>query len=220
MRWRSPRDATTSGKPGASRTAARHPDPRQGQHRHQRRDGNDGRFAGAGRQPRPARRTDRRSAPRGRARSSSARRTCPSGPTSAASSRRLPDGLFLNGWSARGGFTRNPYVLDLGPVRLELGSAVAPAANLCAVAIGTETDGSIICPGRRTTRRRAQADARTGRPGTASSRSPHSQDTAGPMARSVADAAALLSVLADPFGDVRRTSACRPTTTITWMTVR
>jgi amidase len=51
-------------------------------------------------------------------------------------------GLFLNGWSARGGFTRNPYRLDLDPCGSSSGSAVAAAANLCAIAIGTETDGS------------------------------------------------------------------------------
>jgi amidase len=55
-------------------------------------------------------------------------------------------GGYLNGWSARGGFTRNPYDLALDPCGSSSGSAVAPAANLCAVAIGTETDGSIVCP--------------------------------------------------------------------------
>ena len=55
-------------------------------------------------------------------------------------------GLHLNGWSARGGFTRNPYGLGWDPCGSSSGSAVAVAANLCAVAIGTETDGSIVCP--------------------------------------------------------------------------
>lgn len=52
----------------------------------------------------------------------------------------------FNGWSARGGFTRNPYVLDLDPCGSSSGSAAAAAASLCAVAVGTETDGSILCP--------------------------------------------------------------------------
>jgi amidase len=52
----------------------------------------------------------------------------------------------VSGWSARGGQTRNPYVLDRNPCGSSSGSAVAVAANLCAVAVGTETDGSIICP--------------------------------------------------------------------------
>ena len=52
----------------------------------------------------------------------------------------------FNGWSARGGFTRNPYLLDFDPCGSSSGSAVAPAANLCAASVGTETDGSIVCP--------------------------------------------------------------------------
>ena len=74
-------------------------------------------------------------------------------------------GLYLNGWSARGGFTRNPYGLALDPCGSSSGSAVAPAANLCAIAIGTETDGSIVCPAGKQRGRRAQADGRAGRPG-------------------------------------------------------
>ena len=70
-------------------------------------------------------------------------------------------GLHLNGWSARGGFTRNPYDLGADPCGSSSGSAVAPAANLCAVAIGTETDGSIVCPSAQQRDRRAQADGRT-----------------------------------------------------------
>ena len=52
----------------------------------------------------------------------------------------------VSGWSSRGGQTRNPYALDRNPCGSSSGSAVAVAANLCAVAIGTETDGSIVCP--------------------------------------------------------------------------
>jgi len=99
-----------------------------------------------------------------------------------------------SGWSSRGGQTRNPYALDRNPCGSSSGSAVAVAANLCAVAIGTETDGSIICP--------SQANSIVGIKPTLGlvSRSgiipiAHSQDTAGPMARTVSDAAILLGAL-------------------------
>ncbi len=109
-------------------------------------------------------------------------------------------GGYLNGWSARGGFTRNPYDLALDPCGSSSGSAVAPAANLCAVAIGTETDGSIVCP--------AGSNAVVGlkpslglvdRAGIIPIAP--SQDTAGPMARTVTDVAIALDVLRTPFGD-------------------
>lgn len=100
----------------------------------------------------------------------------------------------VSGWSSRGGQTRNPYALDRNPCGSSSGSAVAVSANLCAAAIGTETDGSIICP--------SQANGIVGIKPTLGlvSRSgiipiAHSQDTAGPMARTVADAAILLSAL-------------------------
>jgi amidase len=99
-----------------------------------------------------------------------------------------------SGWSARGGQTRNPYVLDRSPCGSSSGSAVATAANLSAVSIGTETNGSIICP-----------SANTGLVGLKPtlglvSRSgiipiAASQDTAGPMTRTVADAAVVLGAL-------------------------
>ena len=99
-----------------------------------------------------------------------------------------------SGWSARGGQTRNPYVLDRTPCGSSSGSAVATAANLSAVSIGTETNGSIICP-----------SANTGLVGLKPtlglvSRSgiipiAASQDTAGPMTRTVADAAVVLGAL-------------------------
>jgi amidase len=99
-----------------------------------------------------------------------------------------------SGWSSRGGQTRNPYALDRNPCGSSSGSAVAVAANLCAVAIGTETDGSIICP--------SQVNSIVGIKPTLGliSRSgiipiAHSQDTAGPMARTVSDAAILLGAL-------------------------
>jgi amidase len=99
-----------------------------------------------------------------------------------------------SGWSARGGLCRNPYVLDRNPCGSSSGSAVAASANWCAAAIGTETDGSIVCP--------SSANGIVGIKPTVGlvSRSgiipiAHSQDTAGPMARSVADAAAVLSAI-------------------------
>src|SRR5215204_792127 len=100
-----------------------------------------------------------------------------------------------SGWSARGGQCRNPYVLDVTPCGSSSGSAVAVAAALATVAVGTETDGSIVCP--------ASVNSVVGIKPTLGliSRSgvipiAHSQDTVGPFGRSVADAAALLGVLA------------------------
>jgi amidase len=99
-----------------------------------------------------------------------------------------------SGWSARGGQCRNPYGLDRSPCGSSSGSGVAVSANLCAVAVGTETDGSIVCP--------SSVNGIVGIKPTVGlvSRSgvvpvSHSQDTPGPMARTVADAAALLSAL-------------------------
>jgi amidase len=99
-----------------------------------------------------------------------------------------------SGWSGRGGQTRNPYALDRNPCGSSSGSAVAVSANLCALALGTETDGSIVCP--------SSANGIVGIKPTLGlvSRSgiipiAHSQDTAGPMARTVADAAVLLGAL-------------------------
>jgi amidase len=99
-----------------------------------------------------------------------------------------------SGWSGRGGQTKNPYVLDRNPCGSSSGSGVAIAANLAAVAIGTETDGSVVCP--------ASANSLVGIKPTLGlvSRSgiipiAHSQDTAGPMARTVTDAAILLGAL-------------------------
>ena len=101
----------------------------------------------------------------------------------------------ISGWSGRGGQTRNPYALDRNPSGSSSGSAVAVAANLCAAAIGTETDGSIVSP--------ANNCGVVGLKPTVGllSRSgiipiAHSQDTAGPITRSVRDAAILLSILA------------------------
>jgi amidase len=104
-----------------------------------------------------------------------------------------------SGWSGRGGLTKNPYALDRNPCGSSSGSGAAVSANLCAVAIGTETDGSIVCP--------ASANGVVGIKPTVGliSRSgiipiSHSQDTAGPLCRTVKDAAILLGALtgADP----------------------
>jgi amidase len=99
-----------------------------------------------------------------------------------------------SGWSGRGGQTKNPYALDRNPSGSSSGSGVAVAANLVAVAVGTETDGSIVSP--------SSVNSLVGIKPTLGliSRSgivpiAHSQDTAGPMARSVEDAAILLGVL-------------------------
>ena len=99
-----------------------------------------------------------------------------------------------SGWSARGGQVKNPYVLDRNPCGSSSGTGAAIAANLAAVGVGTETDGSVVCP--------SSVNALVGIKPTIGlvSRSgiipiAHSQDTAGPMARTVADAAALLNVM-------------------------
>jgi amidase len=101
----------------------------------------------------------------------------------------------VSGWSARGGQCRNPYALDRNPCGSSSGSGVAVAANLAPLAVGTETDGSIVCP--------ATSCGIVGIKPTVGlvSRAgiipiSHTQDTAGPMARTVADAAALLTALA------------------------
>ncbi len=100
-----------------------------------------------------------------------------------------------SGWSARGGQCRNPYALDRNPCGSSSGSGVAVSANLCAVAVGTETDGSIVCPS--TTSGIVGIKPTVGLVSRAGIIPiSHSQDTAGPMARTVADAAALLTVLA------------------------
>ena len=77
-----------------------------------------------------------------------------------------------SGWSGRGGQTRCPYVLDRNPCGSSSGSGAGIAANLAAVAVGTETDGSVVCPASANGLVGLQADARAGEPGRASSRSP------------------------------------------------
>lgn len=101
-----------------------------------------------------------------------------------------------SGWSGRGGQVRNPYSLDRTPCGSSSGSGVAVAANLCVVTIGTETDGSIVCPagtcGIVGIKPTLGLWSRDGIVPIA-----HSQDTAGPMARTVTDAVILLGALAD-----------------------
>ena len=99
-----------------------------------------------------------------------------------------------SGWSGRGGQTRNPYVLDRNPCGSSSGTGAAIAANLAAIGVGTETDGSIVCP--------SSVNGLVGIKPTVGlvSRSgiipiSRTQDTAGPMARTVADAALLLSAM-------------------------
>jgi len=113
-----------------------------------------------------------------------------------------------SGWSGRGGQTRNPYALDRNPCGSSSGSGAAIAADLAVVAVGTETDGSIVCP--------SSANGLVGIKPTVGlvSRSgvipiSASQDTPGPMARTVADAAALLTVLAGYDPDDPATSALK-----------
>jgi amidase len=100
-----------------------------------------------------------------------------------------------SGWSGRGGQTKNPYALDRNPSGSSSGSGAATAANLAAIAVGTETDGSIVSP--------SHVNSLVGIKPTLGLVSrfgivpiAHSQDTAGPMARTVTDAAILLGVLA------------------------
>ena len=100
-----------------------------------------------------------------------------------------------SGWSGRGGLTRNPYALDRNPCGSSSGTGAAVSANLCVAGLGTETDGSVVCP--------ASANGLAGLKPTVGlvSRSgivpiSHSQDTAGPMARTVRDVAILLGAMA------------------------
>ncbi len=124
----------------------------------------------------------------------------------------IRSGASTSGWSAVGGLTRNPYALDRNPCGSSSGSGAAAAASLAAITIGTETDGSIVCP--------SSINGLVGIKPTVGlvSRThvipiSHTQDTAGPMGRSVADVAAVLTAIAgsdpaDPAtaeADARRT---------------
>src|SRR5437870_2030294 len=107
----------------------------------------------------------------------------------------------FNGWSARGGFTRDPYLLSFDACGSRSGSAVATATNMCATTVGTETDGSVVCP--------SGNNLNVGLKPTVGLVSQdgiipiaHSQDTAGPMCRTVTDVAIMLGVMQSPFGPV------------------
>jgi amidase len=113
-----------------------------------------------------------------------------------------------SGWSGRGGLTRNPYALDRNPCGSSSGTGAAVSANLCAAGVGTETDGSVVCP--------SSANGLAGMKPTLGliSRTgiipiAHSQDTSGPMARTVRDLAILLSAMAgaDPEDKITAASA-------------
>ncbi|MBZ5680198.1 MAG: amidase [Acidobacteriia bacterium] len=111
-----------------------------------------------------------------------------------------------SGWSGRGGLTRNPYALDRNACGSSSGSGAGTSANLCAAAIGTETDGSIVCP--------SSSNGLAGIKPTVGlvSRAgivpiSHTQDGAGPMCRTVRDAAILLSALTGPDPDDAATAA-------------
>ncbi|HEY6303661.1 MAG TPA: amidase [Terriglobales bacterium] len=107
----------------------------------------------------------------------------------------IRSGHSTSGWSGRGGLTRNPYALDRNPCGSSSGTGAGVSANLCVAGVGTETDGSVVCP--------SSANGLAGLKPTVGliSRSgiipiSHSQDTAGPMARTVRDVAILLGAMA------------------------
>ena len=113
-----------------------------------------------------------------------------------------------SGWSGRGGLTRNPYALDRNPCGSSSGSGAATSANLCAGSIGTETDGSIVCP--------SSANGLVGIKPTVGlvSRAgiipiSHSQDSAGPMCRTVRDAVIVLGALTGVDADDSSTAASK-----------
>jgi amidase len=112
----------------------------------------------------------------------------------------------ISGWSGRGGQTKNPYALDRNPCGSSSGTGAGISANLAAIGIGTETDGSIVCP--------SSANGLAGIKPTIGLVSrhgiipiSHTQDTAGPMCRTVRDAAILLSALAGVDPEDKATAA-------------
>ena len=116
----------------------------------------------------------------------------------------------MSGWSAIGGLVRNPYALDRTACGSSSGSGAATAASLAAAALGTETDGSVVCP--------SAMNGLVGLKPTVGlvSRThvvpiSHSQDTPGPMARSVRDAAMLFSAMvgSDPADAMTQGCRCR-----------
>jgi amidase len=118
-----------------------------------------------------------------------------------------------SGWSGRGGLTKNPYALDRNPCGSSSGTGAGISANLCALGIGTETDGSIVCP--------SSSNGLAGIKPTVGLVSrggiipiSHSQDGAGPMCRTVRDAAILLGALTglDPQDSATAASQGRSST--------
>jgi amidase len=111
-----------------------------------------------------------------------------------------------SGWSGRGGLTRNPYALDRNPCGSSSGTGVAVSANLCAAGVGTETDGSVVCPsssnGLAGLKPTVGLVSRTGIIPIS-----HSQDTSGPMARTVRDVAILLTAMAGADPEDQATAA-------------
>ncbi|MGI8890190.1 MAG: amidase family protein [Chthoniobacterales bacterium] len=104
----------------------------------------------------------------------------------------------FNGWSARGSFTRDPYLLYFDPCGSSSGSAAATAVYLCAASIGTETDGSIVCPsGNNLCVGLKPSVGLVSQDGIIPIS--HSQDTAGPITRTVTDAAVMLGVIQSPL---------------------
>ena len=173
---------------GAARSAARHPGPHQGQHRHRRSDDDDGRLARARGIDRGARRVRRRAAARGRRGDS--RQDEPQR-VGELPLHEVDERLERRAAGRRRTRTRSTAI----PCGSSSGTGAAIAANLAAVGVGTETDGSIVCP--------SSVNGLVGIKPTVGlvSRSgiipiSHSQDTAGPMTRTVADAAVLLSAMA------------------------
>ncbi len=159
----------------------------QGQHRHRRPHAHERGLAGAGRIDRGARRVRRGSA--------CATSGCVIlGKTNLSEWANFRGSRSTSGWSGRGGQTRNPYALDRNTSGSSSGSAAAIAGDLCAIAVGTETDGSIVSPasicGLVGVKPTVGLVSRAGIIPIA-----HSQDTAGPMARTVADAAVLLGAM-------------------------
>ena len=118
----------------------------------------------------------------------------------------IRSGHSTSGWSGRGGLTRNPYALDRNPCGSSSGTGAAVSANLCAAGVGTETDGSVVCP--------SSANGLAGLKPTVGliSRAgiipiSHSQDTSGPMARTVRDVAILLGAMAGVDAEDAATAA-------------
>ena len=120
----------------------------------------------------------------------------------------IRSGASTSGWSGRGGLTKNPYALDRNTSGSSSGTGAAVAANLCAIGVGTETDGSIVSPS--TTCGLVGLKPTVGLIGR-SGIIPisHTQDTAGPMGRTVRDVAILLGALAGPDVDDPTTNAGR-----------